>query len=231
MKILGVDSSSPDCSVALLENDKTRSQHCGNRKSSFSDQLLPMVDKVLSSAKINLDKIDGFAVTNGPGSFTGLRVGLSLVKGLVLVTEKPFVGVDTLEAIAALVPKTDYQICSILDARKREVYCALFHHQDNQLTRITENSAIKPENLCKIISKSTIFIGSGLNTYRQLLIDTLGELFIERKILEEDSIAASASRLALRTIEKKKNFDLSSLKINYVRKSEAELNYTGHRQL
>ncbi|MGV7221879.1 MAG: tRNA (adenosine(37)-N6)-threonylcarbamoyltransferase complex dimerization subunit type 1 TsaB [Nitrospinales bacterium] len=231
MKILGVDSSSPDCSVALLENNKILSQHCGNRKASFSDQLLPMVDEVLSSSNINIENIDGFAVTNGPGSFTGLRVGLSLVKGLVLVTEKPFVGVDTLEALASLIPKTDYQVCPLLDARKSEVYCAMFAYEENQLTRITENSAIKPENLCKTISRPTIFIGSGLITYRQLLIDTLGELFIEGKALEDDSVAASASRLAFGDIEKKKNFDLSSLKINYVRKSEAELNYTGHRQL
>jgi len=231
LKILGVDSSSPDCSVALLENDKILSQYSGNRKSSFSDQLLPMVDEVLSSTKINLDKVDGFAVTNGPGSFTGLRVGLSLVKGLVLVTEKPFIGVDTLEAIAALIPKTNFQICSILDARKSEVYCALFYYKENQLTRISENTAITPENLCKIISKPSIFIGSGLNTYRQQLADTLGELYIENNILEGDSIAASATRLAMGNINKKENCDLSSLKINYVRKSEAELNYTGHRQL
>lgn len=229
MIILGVDSSSPDCSVALLENSKILFQHCGNRKSSFSDQLLPMVDEALSSTKTRLDQVDGLAITNGPGSFTGLRVGLSLIKGLVLVTEKPFVGVDTLEAIAALVPKTDYQICSILDARKREVYCALFCYKENQLNRITENSAITPENLCNTITHPTIFIGSGLNTYQQLLHDTLGELFIERKIGEGDSIAASAAYLALEDINKSENFELSSLSINYVRKSEAELNYTGHR--
>ena len=230
MKILGVDSSFPDCSVALLENNKILSQHSGNRKSSFSDQLLPMVDEVLTSSNTSLDNVDGFAVTNGPGSFTGLRVGLSLVKGLVLVTEKPFAGVDTLEAIAALVPITDYQICSILDARKSEVYCALFCYKGNQFTRISENSALTPENLCRLISKPTIFIGSGLNTYRQLLNDTLGELFIETNVLEADSVAASATRLATQSITKKENLDLSSLKINYVRKSEAELNYTGNRK-
>lgn len=230
MIILGVDSSSPDCSVALVENGKTLSQQCGNRRSSFSDQLLPMVDEVLSSTKICLDQVDGFAITNGPGSFTGLRVGISLIKGLVLVTEKPFVGVDTLEAIAALVPKTDNQICSILDARKSEVYCALFCYKENQITRITENSAISPENLCNTISHPTVFIGSGLKTYHQLLSDTLGELFIESKIGEGDSIAASATRLALEDIVNKENFELSSLRINYIRKSEAELNYTGHRR-
>jgi tRNA threonylcarbamoyladenosine biosynthesis protein TsaB len=231
LKILGVDSSFPDCSVALLENDKILSQHCGNRKSSFSDQLLPMVDEVLASSQSSLDNIDGFAVTNGPGSFTGLRVGLSLVKGLVLVTEKPFAGVDTLEAMAALVSNTDFQICPILDARKREVYCALFCYKENQLTRISKNSALKPEDLCKIISKPTVFIGSGLNTYRQLLIDSLEDLYIEANVLDGDTVAASATRLATNSITNKKNLDLNSLKINYVRKSEAELNYTGHRKI
>ena len=135
MRILGIDSSSPDCSVAILDNQKILSQRSGHRRSSFSDQLLPLVDEVLSSAGMELDDVDGFAIATGPGSFTGLRVGMSLIKGFILATEKPFVGVDTLEALAALVPLTDFAICPILDARKSEVYSALFSYKDGQLAR------------------------------------------------------------------------------------------------
>ena len=114
MRILGIDSSSPDCSVALLDNQKILAQRRGSRRSSFSDQLLPMVDEVLSSAGTGLDNVDGFAVATGPGSFTGLRVGLSLIKGFILATEKPFASVDTLEAMAALVPPTNFAISVLI---------------------------------------------------------------------------------------------------------------------
>ncbi len=227
MRILGIDSSSPDCSVALLENQKILSQHCGNRRSSFSDQLLPMVDEVLSSARIDLDGVDGFAVTTGPGSFTGLRVGVSLLKGFILSTEKPFAGVDTLEAMATLVPQTDYAICPILDARKSEIYGAFFSYKEGQLARQSENFAITPDALCKEITRPTIFIGSGLHTYRQKLSSILGSLFMDKEINDGDSVAVGLTRLAARRFDEIKSCDLSSLKINYVRKSEAELNYSG----
>lgn len=226
MRILGIDSSSPACSIALLENQRILSQHSGNRRSSFSDQLLPMVDEVLSSAGFELNDIDGFAVTTGPGSFTGLRVGVSLIKGFILSTEKPFSGVDTLEALAALVPKTDFQICPVLDARKGEVYSAFFSYVEDQLTRKSENSASAPEALCQRIVEPTVFVGSGLNAYRQKFSQTLGDLFKEGEIAAGDTVAASSARLASGRFEENKNRDLSSLRINYVRKSEAELNYT-----
>ena len=102
MKILGIDSSIPQGSVALLENERVLAQANIQENSTYSDQILGVVDRVLGETGTHLEGIDGFCLTVGPGSFTGLRVGASLVKGLVLAPEKPFVGVDTLEAIALL---------------------------------------------------------------------------------------------------------------------------------
>ena len=229
MRILGIDSSSPDCSVALLDNQKILAQRRGSRRSSFSDQLLPMVDEVLSSAGTGLDNVDGFAVATGPGSFTGLRVGVSLIKGFILATEKPFASVDTLEAMAALVPPTNFAICPILDARKSEVYTAFFIYKDGRLTRQSEDSATAPEALCKAISQPTVFIGSGLNTYRQKLSGILGKFFMERDVGGGYPVAVGLTRLASARFEEMKSYDLSSLKINYVRKPEAELNYSAKR--
>lgn len=229
LRILGIDSSSPDCSVALLDNQKILAQRRGSRRSSLSDQLLPMVDEVLSCLEAGLDGVDGFAVATGPGSFTGLRVGVSLIKGFILATEKPFAGIDTLEAIAALVPPTDFSICPILDARKSEVYSAFFIYKDGRLARQSEDAANAPEVLCKGISRPTVFIGSGLNTYREKLSGVLGDLFMESEAADGDSVAVGVARLAARRLDETKSRDLSSLKINYARKSEAELNFSGGR--
>lgn len=225
MRILGIDSSSPECSIALLENEKILSQASGDRKSSYSDHLLKMVNGVLCEAGLTLNEVDGFAITAGPGSFTGLRVGVSLVKGFILATEKPFVAVDTMEAMAALVPATEFQICPVLDARKGEVYNAIFSCRENKLVRDTENSVTPPEKLCEGISRPTIFLGSGLTAYRGLFSEKLGPLFKESEENNDHSVAASAAVLASGRFEEKNSYDLSSLKINYVRKSEAELNY------
>lgn len=230
MRILGIDSSSPECSIALLENEKILSQASGGRNSSYSDHLLKMVNGVLYKAGLALNDIDGFAVTTGPGSFTGLRVGVSLVKGFILAAEKPFVGVDTMEAMAALASPTDFQICPVLDARKGEVYNAIFYRRKDRLIRISENSVAPPEKLCAEITEPTIFLGSGLAAYRRLFSEKLGPLFEENEENNDHSVAASAAVLASGRFEEKNSYDLSSLKINYVRKSEAELNYIKKQQ-
>ena len=128
-------------------------------------------------------------------------------------------------------PKTDFPICPILDARKSEVYSAFFNYKENRLTRQSENSAVTPEVLCGRISHPTIFIGSGLKTYGPMLSRILGDSFMEREIADGDPVAAGVARLASGGFDEIMSRDLSSLKINYVRKSEAELNYSSKRQM
>ena len=108
MLLLGLDASTPKGSVALLRDGEIIAEVVGS--SSLSNQILILVDEVLGSLDRGLEEVDGFCVTTGPGSFTGLRVGISLVKGLVLATEKPFWGINTLEAYANLVEPTSYPI-------------------------------------------------------------------------------------------------------------------------
>ncbi len=226
MRILGIDSSVPQGSVALLENDKIISETLLNTGSgNHSDGLLRMVDDVLSEAQFRLEDIDGFGVTQGPGSFTGLRVGVSLVKGFVLATEKPAWGIDTLEAVSARQKPTGHPICAILDARKKEVYCAFFRYEGSRLVRSTPDKVISPEELSEMVSEPTVFIGSGLETYGKFFSDRLGSWFIDNSKLIEHSVAASTAGLARPHLETNPCFDLDELTIKYVRKSEAELNY------
>jgi len=226
MRILGIDSSVPQGSVALLENDQIISETFLNEGSrNHSDGLLRMVDDVLSESNYKIGDLDGFSVTQGPGSFTGLRVGVSLVKGFVLATQKPFRGIDTLQAVSKCLEPTGHPICAILDARKKEVYCALFKYEGKELKRTTPDQVMPPEELCAMVSEPTVFIGSGLEAYGEFFSDRLGSSYIDNSKAIKHSVAASAALLARPHLEKNPCFDLGELKIKYVRKSEAELNF------
>ncbi len=227
MRILGIDSSVPQGSVALLENDRIITEtFLSNGSGNHSDGLLRMVDEVLSGSRLRLGDIDGFGVTTGPGSFTGLRVGVSLVKGFILAQEKPFMGIDTLEAVSACAEPTGHPICAILDARKKEVYCAFFNYEGKKIQRSTPDRVMPPEELCEMVSEPTVFIGTGLETYGEVFSSRLGSLFIDNSKTTRHSVAASAALLARPRLQNNPCYDLGELKIKYVRKSDAELNYT-----
>jgi len=214
MILLGLDASTPKGSVALLKDGQIIAESVGS--STFSDQLLVLVDEVLGKLDRGLEEVDGFCVTTGPGSFTGLRVGVSLIKGLVLATEKPFWGINTLEAYANLVKPVSQPISPILDARKKEVYTARFKYTSEKLVRETPDRAVSPQELCDLTQEPTIFLGGGVGPYRDFLIDPAP--------VKNQTIAASAVQLAFNQFRASPCFDLDALTIHYVRKSEAELN-------
>ena len=225
MKILGIDTSSPTGSVALVDNDDVISESLLNSSKNYSDKLLIEVDAILNSSKTKLNQIDGFVITTGPGSFTGLRVGMSLLKGLILATQKPFASVNTLDAYAETVQPGPYAICPVLDARKKEVYTALYNSKNGLCVRETPDKAITPMELCDQIKKPTAFVGNGLVAYRELLSSRLRKKYMHNAPLKKLTVAASAVLIASRDFEKNLQNNLDSLTINYIRPSEAELNY------
>ena len=149
MRIVGIDTSSATASVALLEDGQIIAERChpisiaghaaglAGFKSNHAEILLPLVESVARQARVSLPEVSGIALSIGPGSFTGLRIGLSTVKGLAYGWGIPVVGVSTLLAQAARVGDFDGVICSFLDARKHEVYAALFRKSKHGLTRLT----------------------------------------------------------------------------------------------
>lgn len=225
MRILGIDTSSPTGSVALVDNDDVISESLLNSSKNYSDKLLIEVDAILNSSKTKLNQIDGFVITTGPGSFTGLRVGMSLLKGLILATQKPFASVNTLDAYAETVQPGPYAICPVLDARKKEVYTALYNSKNGLCVRETPDQAITPMELCDQIKKPTAFVGNGLVAYRELLSSRLRKKYMHNAPLKKLTVAASAVLIASRDFKKNLQNNLDSLTINYIRPSEAELNY------
>ncbi len=226
MRLLGIDSSQPSGSVALLQDQNILSQQINRNPESRANPALALVDAVLSESATELKTLDGFAITTGPGSFTGLRVGISLIKGFVLSLEKPFVGISTLEALAATVsPDAPGVICPVLDARKKEIYTALFKYEEGRLVRLAEDAVCSPEDLCRTVSQPTLFLGNGLDTYKNYLQDHLGERMVSGDGFIQCCPAAGAARLATQRFLKEKSFDLNTLQINYIRKPEAEINW------
>ena len=222
---MGIDSSIPQASIALLKDGEIQNQAEVGTNATASNQILFLIDKVLTSSGINLQDLDGFCLTTGPGSFTGLRVGASILKGLLLATSKPFVKIDTLEALALQAMPTSNKICSILDARKKEVYTASFCGNGDILERLTPDRALTPSQLCQEIKEPTVFIGTGLNSYGPFFSSQLRENFIPTQSKCTDTVAACAARLAQNCFEHEKTTDLDELTIKYVRKSEAELKF------
>lgn len=160
MKILSIDSSSVTASVAITENDKILSEKFINNGLTHSQTLMPMVEEAINESDVDLKNIDLFAITNGPGSFTGVRIGIACVKGMADALSKKCVAVSTLEAIAEPLKNQDVIACAVMDARCNQVYTAIF----SEGNRLCEDKAVLIDELgeeLKQYDKKIVFIGDG----------------------------------------------------------------------
>ena len=226
MKILGIDTSTSCGSVGLIDDDSVISEYLLNTPVTHSERLLSSIEYVLKQAGCPIEEVDGWAISLGPGSFTGLRIGVSTVKGLAFATQKPVAGVPTLDALASNISPTPHFICPILDARKGEVYTAFYRYEERDvLKRISDYQAISPGNLVKKIVGKTIILGSGVKTYGNDLRNALPSLaaFVPDPLnLPYGSVIA---RLGLKRLRRNEVLDCSSFTPIYVRASEAEIKW------
>lgn len=178
MKILALDSSGLVASVAYLEDDKIKGLININYQKTHSQTLLPMLNEMVKTLEINLDELDCLACANGPGSFTGLRIGVATIKGLGLSLNKKIVDVSTLEALALNWPGADGIVCPIMDARRSQVYAAAFSFKDGSPK---PEEVIEPVN-CEMIKlierlnalgRKVYFTGDGVPVYRELIEQNL----------------------------------------------------------
>lgn len=162
--ILGIDSSAVTAGCALVEGERVVAEQFLNTRHTHSETLLPMISAMLKSADVALSDVDRIAVSAGPGSFTGLRIGISCVKGLCDAVHKPCVSVSTLEAIAYNFLNLDGIICACMDARCKQVYNALFKSENGVITRLCDDRAIAAADLSTELSKlngKVILAGDG----------------------------------------------------------------------
>ena len=147
MKILAIDSTAIVGSCAVLEDEKLLSLFTVNNGNTHSETLLPMIEASLKLLGLNADDIDLFALSEGPGSFTGVRIGAATIKGLAFGKDKPCVGVSTLEALAENLSSFNGIVCPAMNARRNQVYNALFRSKDGKLQRLTEDRAVSVSEL------------------------------------------------------------------------------------
>lgn len=182
MKILGIDTSAvvSACAVCELgENPKVIASGTLNTKLTHSQTLVPFLENIIKSAGLELSEIDAFAVSAGPGSFTGLRIGVSVIKGMASALDKPVRSVSTLEAIAHNFTVTDAIVCAVMDARCNQVYNALFRIQNGIVMRLCDDRAIFIEDLKKDLgnyNERIILAGDGADLVYSKIKDGLVEL-------------------------------------------------------
>lgn len=222
MKLLGIETSTHAGSIAFMDDNRVLGELFLNLGPVHSERIIPTIDWLMGEVGIEKKEIEAIAVSIGPGSFTGLRVGLSTAKGLAFSLRIPIVGVSSLEILAMNI-FTNFPICSIIDARKKEVFAAFFRFSEGDIVRISDDILISPQGLCKMIRERTVFIGDGALLYRDLFISVLGESVLFCPLNLSFPRASNAALIGARRLREGQRDDPSTLAPQYLRKAEAEI--------
>jgi len=223
--ILALENSSQCGSVALVAHGVCLAEYSLTTATTHSRRLLTSIQQIMAETGITWERISAIAVSAGPGSFTGLRIGLTTAKGLAMATGKPLIAVSSLTTLACQLPWTDRLICPVQDARKQEVYTAFYRCDDDGVPRrISEIVAITPQELAKAIKEDVIFLGDGTRIYRDVFEEG-GEggrvSFASPEIFFLRAAALGAS--ALGKWHKQDFLDTKNSIPDYIRPSEAEI--------
>lgn len=223
MKVLAVDTATESCSVALIEGETLRSEMTAVSRKTHSRHLMEMIQAVLETAGRTLDDLDGFVAARGPGSFTGLRIGISTVKGLCMATGKPLVGVSNLEGLARQAPTRTGDVCPWIDARRKEVYCCRYRYVDGGFRKMMPEDAMAPAMALSAIDAPCLFIGNGATLYQQVIAESLMDRAVfappEANILR----AATLAFIGMERLMKQDVDDPVRFVPHYIRKSDARL--------
>ncbi len=224
MKILAFETSAKAVSVALLEDGKLLAESYQNTGLTHSQTLMVMAQDLLKQCSLTVDGLDALAVAGGPGSFTGVRIGVAAAKGLSWAAEKPLVGVSTLEAMALQLLPWEGIVCPVMDARRSQVYNALFRVEKGQLRRLTEDRAISLEALREellTLEGPVFLVGDGSSlTYSTLSAQVPSLVLPPEHRLHQRAVGVAIG--AARALEAGGDFDGAKLTPNYLRLSQAE---------
>ena len=224
MKILAVDTSTSLGSIALVDGPNVRAELSLNVSATHNQRLLSGIHRVLTDVGWTIQDLDGLAIGLGPGSFTGLRIGMSVMKGLAFATKKPLAGVPTLDALAANVSLAPWGICPVLDARKGEVYTALYRGSATpDLDRVTPYLVVKPQRLVALINERTVLLGDGLIRYGDYLAAELADRMVRAPAHLNAIHGTAIAWLAMARLQRGFTEDLAACAPLYVRPSEAEI--------
>lgn len=228
MKVLAVDTSSTVAAVAIIEDEMLLGEYFINNKKTHSQKLMPMIKELMDSLGLIPEDIDIYAASVGPGSFTGLRIGVTSIKAMAYALEKPVISVPTLDALAYNAQDSSALICPIMDARNNQVYTALYRFVDKGISRESEYMALPIEELMHMLintGKKICFVGDGVDRHKEYLHNELGEKcsFAPHNLILNK--ASSVAQLALISAKAGKLENPVDMVPFYLRKSQAEQEY------
>ena len=222
MKILALDSSAAVASVAICDGEKLLAEYTLNNGNTHSETILPMIEDLLSRLNMSVDDVEVFAASSGPGSFTGVRIGAATLKGLAFGKNKPCVEVSTLEALAENLVMSSGLICPVMNARRSQVYTAIFRSDGQMLTRLTEDCAMAIDELDELLShygEAVRFCGDGYGITVAALQKTAFMPVPDR--LRHQS-AYSVACVAAKQLADNNTVTDKQFKVTYLRPSQAE---------
>ncbi|KOF57050.1 MULTISPECIES: tRNA (adenosine(37)-N6)-threonylcarbamoyltransferase complex dimerization subunit type 1 TsaB [Clostridium] len=227
MKLLAIDSATEAASCAVMDDNKLLGEITFNYKKQHSVIIMNIIDYLLKNLKISIDDLDGFVVSKGPGSFTGLRIGMAVVKGLSEGSKKPFVSISSLDTMAYSLAYTSGIICPIIDALRNNVYTAIYKFENTNFNKISDYMAISVDDLIKVLKDYNLpvtFIGDAVPKFKETFEAELNKVNFAPGHLNLVK-ASGLCELGMNLMREGK-FDnpLSSAPI-YLRKSQAEREY------
>lgn len=228
MKILGIDTATQVAGIGIVDETGVLAESWLNTGKTHSQRLLPLMDSLLKNSEITWGEIYGLAVTVGPGSFTGLRIGLATVQGLTQVLHKPVVGIVSLDALVQNLAGVPGLLCPILDARKNEVYTALYRSEENRMIQLSPYRAVNPEVLMKELLSSeerVTFLGDAVPVFRNLISDSLKERASFAPLTRNLLRAGEVAGLGLKRFHQGQEINSFEIKPFYLRPSEAEVKW------
>ena len=223
MKILALDSSGLVASAAVIEDDTLLAEYTICYKKTHSQTLLPMLDEIRKNIELDMNTIDAIAVSAGPGSFTGLRIGSATAKGLGLALDKPLIAVPTLEAMACNLYDTPGLICPIMDARRRQVYTGIFRFSNHQVVR--EQAAKGIDELIdevNALGEPAVFLGDGVPVFRSQIEEKMTVPFSFAPVHLNKQKAGAVAALAAAYYKEGKIQTAAEHRPDYLRVSQAE---------
>lgn len=233
MNVLAIESSALVASVALADEQKLIGEYILNNKKNHSVTLMPMIENLCQQTGYSMDSIDLIGVSSGPGSFTGLRIGSATAKGLAHILNIPIASVCTLEALAMNITNTDKLICPIMDARRNQVYSAIYEYDHNHLSCLKDKVAISIEELIEIIrqyNKQVIFLGDGCAIHQSYIQQALEDDMCTFASSQHNLQRASSIAIAALQYSKEGRLDTYDTHLPiYLRKPQAEREYNNNK--
>ena len=227
MLVLSVDSSYSTATCALIKDDKILAEINLNDKKQHSIILMRLIDSILKEYEIDINDIDAFIISRGPGSFTGLRIGMATLKGLAFASKKPLISVSTLDALAYNSISFQGIICPIMDALRDNIYTCLYKNENNNLTPLIKEQCLNINELVTILKEQTlpiIFVGDGVAKHKEFLKENIPNSFFAPNHSNFPK-ASSVGELGIKKINDGVIENIDSINPIYLRKSQAEREY------